>query len=89
MFADPCSRVLAQVLPLTADYRLVQTTASHLRLMADCDLPRLKQCRIALEQLFVRQGIDTSRLSWSLISQTPPVQFDTKRRRIICQWRRV
>lgn len=88
VFADPCSRVLAQVLPLTADYRLVQTTASHLRLLADCDLPRLEQCRRALEHLFVCQGIDTSRLSWSLISQTPSTQFDSKRRRIICQWRR-
>ncbi|ALB64086.1 hypothetical protein BN137_3517 [Cronobacter condimenti 1330] len=44
---------------LTADYRRVQTTVSHLRLMADCDLPRLEQCRNVLAQLLVRQGIDT------------------------------
>lgn len=88
VFADPCSRVLAQMLPLTADYRLVQTTASHLQLMANCDQTLIEQCRISLERLFVRQGIDISRLAWSLISQTPPTQFDSKRRRIICQWRR-
>lgn len=88
VFADPCSRVLAQILPLTADYRLLQGAADHLQLMADCDLPVLEQCRAALEQLFVRQGIAAGRLQWTLTAQAPPVQFDRKRRRIICQWSR-
>jgi|SRR5471030_1391357 len=69
VFADPCSRVLAQILPLTADYRLVQ-------------------CRTALEQMFMCQGIAIGRLQWTLTAQTPPVQFDRRRRRIICQWSR-
>lgn len=88
VFADPCSRVLAQMLPLTADYRLMQIAAGDLELIADCNQTVLEQCRVALERLFTCQGIDTSRLAWSLVSQTPPTQFDSKRRRIICQWRR-
>lgn len=88
VFADPCSRVLAQMLPLTADYRLMQIAAGDLELIANCNQTVLEQCRVALEQLFTCQGIDTSRLAWSLVSQTPPTQFDSKRRRIICQWRR-
>lgn len=88
VFADPCSRALATALPLTADYRLEQTEACTLRLIADCDASTLAACREALEVLFARQGVDVAALSWSLETQTPPERFDAKRRRIIRHWGR-
>jgi len=88
VFADACSRVIAQTLPLTADYRLLQTSGTHLQLIADGDLMQLEQCRDALNQLFTQQGVETEQLVWQLTAQTLPMQFDAKRRRIICQWGR-
>ncbi|TPG55395.1 F390 synthetase-related protein [Ewingella americana] len=87
IFADACSRVLAMTLPLTADYRLIQTGADTLSLLADCDLSTLEKCREALTALFARQDIDVAQLTWTLGRQIPPTQFDTKRRRIICRWK--
>ncbi len=86
IFADACSRTLAMTLPLTADYRLVQTGVNHLHLMADCEDHILESCRSALNSLFARQGIDSQRLNWTLTSQAPESRFDAKRRRIIRQW---
>ncbi|EBW6088008.1 CoF synthetase, partial [Salmonella enterica subsp. enterica serovar Enteritidis] len=88
VFADACSRVLAMTLPLTADYRLVQTGAESLVLMADCDHSILTLCRDALNNLFRLQGIATSRLAWTLQSQQIAANFDAKRRRIVRQWGR-
>lgn len=86
IFADPCSRVLAVTLPLTADYRLVQTEAERLCLTADCDAAILPHCRDALNELFTLQGIDTSRLVWVLQSRSVSPNFDAKRRRIVREW---
>ena len=86
IFADACSRMLALSLPLTADYRLVQTKKEHLLLMADCEMLILTQCRNALNDFFELQGIDTSRLVWTLETQVIAPRFDVKRRRIIRQW---
>ncbi len=88
IFADPCSRVLAMTLPLTADYRLVQTQADSLLLTADCDSATLKRCRDALNGLFGQQGIDTSQLVWTLESHALSPNFDAKRRRIVRRWGR-
>jgi len=88
VFADACSRVLAMTLPLTADYRLVQTGAESLVLMAECDHSILTLCRDALNNLFRLQGIATSRLAWTLQSQQIAANFDAKRRRIVRQWGR-
>lgn len=87
VFSDPCSRTLAIVLPLTANYQLIQTAANQLQLTANCSVTELEQCREALNDLFAQQGVDTKSLVWSLITDVPSVQFDTKRRRIIRQWR--
>lgn len=86
IFADACSRMLALSLPLTADYRLVQTRKEHLLLMADCEMRILTQCRNALNDFFELQGIDASRLVWTLETQVIAPRFDVKRRRIIRQW---
>ncbi|KLG14312.1 coenzyme F390 synthetase [Enterobacter cloacae subsp. cloacae] len=86
IFADACSRMLALSLPLTADYRLVQTKKEHLLLMADCEMLILTQCRNALNDFFELQGIDTSRLAWTLETKVIAPRFDVKRRRIIRQW---
>jgi hypothetical protein len=78
--------VLAVTLPLTADYRLVQTEAERLCLTADCDAAILPHCRDALNELFTLQGIDTSRLVWVLQSRSVSPNFDAKRRRIVREW---
>lgn len=88
LFADACSRVIALTLPLTADYRLVQTQSHHLQLTADCKAETLAKCQEALTTLFARQGVATSRLRWTLVAHAPDTQFDVKRRRIIRQWRK-
>ena len=85
VFADACSRVLAQHLPLTADYRLEQRGAATLMLMADCEHAVLEQCRTALNALFSRQGIAPEKLHWTLKAQPVPAHFASKRRRIVRQ----
>lgn len=86
VFADACSRVLAMTLPLTADYRLVQTQKASLLLTADCDPSILAQCRDALNDFFSLQGIEVSELVWTLETQAITPRFDVKRRRIIRRW---
>ncbi|MDW4780506.1 nitrate reductase subunit alpha [Escherichia coli] len=88
VFADACSRVLAMTLPLTVDYRLLQTGSAQLTLIADCELWMLEHCREALNALFIRQDIAVGQLIWSLELQTVPVSFTAKRRRIVRQWGR-
>lgn len=88
VFADACSRVLAMTLPLTVDYRLLQTGSAQLTLIADCELWMLEHCREALNALFIRQDIAVGQLIWSLEPQTVPVSFTAKRRRIVRQWGR-
>ncbi|QME72685.1 CoF synthetase [Escherichia fergusonii] len=88
VFADACSRVLAMTLPLTADYRLLQTGAAQLTLIADCEPGMLEHCREALNTLFMRQNIAVGQLIWSLESQPVPVAFTAKRRRIVREWGR-
>lgn len=83
VFADACSRVLAQWLPLTADYRLEQTGAATLTLTAECDRACLEQCRTALNDLFARQGIAPEKLVWTLKAEPLPTHFARKRRRIV------
>lgn len=87
IFADACSRVIGMTLPVTVEYRLVQTGSTRLQLTADCEPQLLSQCQQALTNLFTRQGVNTSQLQWSLRPQTPQMPFDVKRRRIVCQWK--
>ena len=86
IFADACSRVLATVLPLTADYRLRQTDRHTLVLNTEGDSAVLETCQGALEALFSRQGIDIGQLKWVLDSALPQAVSNLKRRRIIREW---
>ncbi|MCS3609128.1 MULTISPECIES: F390 synthetase-related protein [Erwinia] len=85
VFADVCSRAIARSLPLTSDYRLVQTGMHDVQLISDADEASLVACQQALIALFAQQGIATERLCWQLSVQPLMPQFDRKRRRIIRQ----
>lgn len=87
IFADACSRVLATVLPLEADYRLRQVDKRGLALHAEGDSAVLNACRRALDVLFSRQGVDIAQLEWRLEPARPQPVSDIKRRRIIREWR--
>lgn len=84
LFADVCSRALAQTLPLHADYRLVQTDAQTLALSihpADADIVRA--CQTHLADVFACQGVDMTRVTWHPAPQDIATDFTTKRRRIV------
>jgi putative adenylate-forming enzyme len=82
LFADVCSRALAQSLPLDADYRLTQTGTDSLTLEADSDQSVLATCRQHLCDLFSRQGVAVERLRWTLRTLVTTEDFTIKRRRI-------
>jgi putative adenylate-forming enzyme len=83
IFADGLSRAIAQALPISADYRLVQTGEAHVALYVDGANDVLEACKARLDAFFDRQGVETPRLSWSLHPGAIPVDFMTKRRRIM------
>lgn len=83
VFADLCSRLIANALPLTADYRLTQHGANCLQLTADCPLADIERCRAALVAGFARQGVAVGTLHWQLASQPIVADFRHKRRRIM------
>ncbi|CAI0694993.1 putative adenylate-forming enzyme [Serratia entomophila] len=85
VFADLCSRAIANALPLSCDYRLIQHGERRLQLLADCSTEQLAHCQAQLSALFARQGIAADRLEWQLTTQAVMPQFDSKRRRIIRQ----
>lgn len=82
VFADVCSRAIARTLPLTSDYRLVQSGERDLTLTSDAPEDALIACQQALIALFTQQGIATASLRWQLNVQPLMPQFDRKRRRI-------
>jgi putative adenylate-forming enzyme len=83
VFADVLSRALAQVLPLDADYRLVQDGPTSLRLHAPLDADKLNAVRAHLVQTLRQLGIDHDALTWTLLDQVPAFDPATKRRRIV------
>ncbi|WP_226571556.1 F390 synthetase-related protein [Mangrovibacter yixingensis] len=87
VFADACSRVIAQSLPLAADYQLRQTDHNALTLVAEGALAELQLCQDALNCFFQRQGVVSQNLVWSLVCGEPVLTAGTKRRRIVRQWR--
>jgi putative adenylate-forming enzyme len=83
IFADALSRAIAQVLPLAADYRLVQTGNAALALHVVGANDALAGCQAHLQAFLARQGVDTAQLVWTLASALPPIDFTAKRRRIV------
>lgn len=83
VFADALSRAIAQVLPMTADYRLVQTGRARLALYVEGAGNGLDACRAHLERFLAHQGVQTSQLTWTLSQTLPVVDFGAKRRRIV------
>lgn len=84
IFADYCSRIIANTLPLTSDYRLIQTSQNNLQLIGCCDQADLVLCQNKLCQHFAAQGADCTLLNWQLtaVDNLPP-DLTLKRRRII------
>lgn len=83
VFADALSRAIAQVLPLSADYRLVQTGHTDLALHVTGTSETLAGCQAHLRAFLGRQGVDTAQLVWTLASELPSIDFTAKRRRIV------
>jgi len=83
VFADVCARALAQALPPTADYRLLQTAADALTLQVPDDPEALQRCHAHLVAVFDRLGVAVRQLRWTLSTQRSSADFTTKRRRIM------
>ncbi|MFM9899920.1 MAG: F390 synthetase-related protein [Polaromonas sp.] len=82
VFSDVLSRALAQVLPLTADYRLVQDGPALLHLHADLALPELARVQRHLQATLQALGVHTAALRWALHQDLAAFEPTRKRRRI-------
>ncbi|MFT0211953.1 F390 synthetase-related protein [Pseudomonas sp. F1_0610] len=82
VFADLCSRVIANNLPLDCDYRLTQEGLT-LYLQAPCTEAELTQCQQGLTQAFIEQGINIQPINWQLSNQPIETDLYNKRRRIL------
>ncbi|EOL8988721.1 F390 synthetase-related protein [Cronobacter dublinensis] len=83
IFGDLCNRALARVLPLTADYRLIQHGEAHLTLIAQADDAQRSAAQAALTALFEQQGVACELLRWTHHASLPPATPGAKRRRIL------
>ncbi|MFC5475105.1 F390 synthetase-related protein [Paraherbaspirillum soli] len=83
VFPDMLSRALAQVLPMDADYRLIQQAPLALTLHAEIAADQLAAVRTHIEQALRQISVDVQRLSWTLLDQVPAFNPTIKRRRII------
>lgn len=89
IFADYCSRIIANTLPLTCDYRLIQRSSTVFELIGCCESLYLEKLKNQLMKHFEQQGANTEHLSWNInaVNKLPDEfnQFLLKRRRIIRQ----
>ncbi|WP_200908869.1 F390 synthetase-related protein [Cronobacter condimenti] len=83
IFGDLCNRALARVLPLTADYRLIQEGTECLTLIVEGDEATLSSAQAALVALFQQQGVACGHLRWTHLSAIPDALPGAKRRRIL------
>ena len=83
IFGDLCNRALARVLPLTADFRLIQHGEAHLTLIAQADDAQRSAAQAALTALFEQQGVACGLLRWTHHASLPPATPGAKRRRIL------
>ncbi|MFT4267249.1 MAG: CoF synthetase [Xenophilus sp.] len=88
VFADVIHRALAQVLPMTADYRLTQTGPASLELWTDAAQAGSRaQAQQHLSRVLGGLGVDLAVLAWPAPAGAPATDFMTKRRRVrrLCQ----
>jgi putative adenylate-forming enzyme len=83
LFSDLLSRALAQVLPASGDYRLVQTGPMALSLFAVLAEEQLATIRDHLASTMHRLGVDTAAIAWTLRHELPAFDPTAKRRRIV------
>ncbi|HHR6079062.1 TPA: F390 synthetase-related protein [Providencia alcalifaciens] len=81
LFADACNRVICNILPNEADYRLHQH-GQLFTLSADCEDTALLACKQTLTDYFELQGAVTEHLQWQLNTALPETTMAIKRRRI-------
>lgn len=87
VFADVMHRIIAQALPLEAEYQLVQNGPCRLKLLSNTDVATARQCRQVLSAMLEQQGVDVAALAFEMAPLN--VLFDpaVKRRRVVraCQ----
>lgn len=83
LFSDMLSRVLAQVLPASADYRLIQTGPATLALHAAVSGEQLGAIEQHLASALRQVGVAVDGIGWTSSTQVPPFDPMVKRRRII------
>jgi putative adenylate-forming enzyme len=83
VFADVLSRVFVRHLPREADYRLIQTAETTLRLHASVDEPKLATLKEHLGVTFEQLGVESRLIGWELHTTIPTLDSGIKRRRIV------
>jgi putative adenylate-forming enzyme len=81
-FADVVSRALAQSLPVDADYALVQTGPTHLKLTAQLPPEALERVREHVARALEGLGVAVEHITWTLENKPLAVNLTAKRRRI-------
>ena len=77
-------RVRLYILPLQADYRLVETDAHTLALsVSPTSADIVRACHAHLADVFACQGVDMTCVTWHPAPQAIATDFTTKRRRIV------
>lgn len=83
LFSDMLSRVLAQALPASADYRLIQTGPAALALHAAVSEGQLVGILHHLAGALRQVGVAIDRVDWTTSTEVPPFDPMLKRRRIV------
>ena len=82
LFADALERIIAQHLPMHADYQLTQTAACALTLQAQVSHADLQRLQAALVAYMRQQSVDVAALMWTLEDTVEVAPMVIKRRRI-------
>ena len=85
LFADALERIIAQHLPMHADYQLTQTGAAALTLQAQTDASGLHNLQAALQTYLDKQGVAVDALQWDVSDTVISDAMVVKRRRIKVQ----
>jgi len=83
VFADVVHRILAQALPLEAEYQLVQSGQCRLKLLSNTDASSARQCRQALSAMLEQQGVDVAALAFEMAPLSAMFDPTVKRRRLV------